>query len=151
MSQRRSPTVRQVVANVACKRAGVDESANPPGTELRILVVEDEPIIAELLSDVLEGMGYGVCGIATSQIDAISAAERCRPDLMIVDVRLGKGSGLCAVEEILRGRHVPHVFVSADLSAVRAQRPASVALQKPYCESDLARAIQRALAQPVVS
>ena len=117
-------------------------------TALRILVVEDEAIIAELLSDVLEGMGHDVCAIAMTQVDAISAAERCRPDLMIVDVRLGKGSGLFAVDEILRSRYIPHVFVSADISAVRAQRPLSVAMQKPYREAELASAIKRSLATP---
>lgn len=95
---------------------------------IRILVVEDKAIIAELLSDVLTGMGHDVCAIAMTQEDAVSAAARCRPDLMIVDVRLGNGSGLFAVDEILQSRYVPHVFVSADISTVRAQRPLSVAM-----------------------
>lgn len=120
-------------------------------TAIRILVVEDEAIIAELLSDVLIGMGYDVCAIAMTQEDAVCAAEQCRPDIMIVDVRLGNGSGLVAVDEILQVRYVPHVFVSADISTVRAQRPRSIAMQKPYRESDLSRAIQHSLAAPAAS
>ena len=151
MTDSLTPLVRQVVATAPHDSAGVDGAECATIAALRILVVEDEPIIAELLSDVLEGMGHEVCAVARSQSEAISAAERCRPDLMIVDVRLGSGSGLCAIDEILRSRHVPHVFVSADLSVVRARRPQSVAIQKPYRELELVRAIERSLAQPATS
>ena len=151
MSETLMPPVRQIVGAAPRAQDCESGSAGPAFRKLQILVVEDEPIIAELLSDVLEGMGHDVCAIAMSQTDAISAAERCRPDLMIVDVRLGRGSGLCAVDEILRERYVAHVFVSADLAAVRTQRPMSVAIQKPYRESELERAIQRSLVQPATT
>ena len=113
---------------------------------LRILVVEDDAIVGMLLAEMLEEMGYEVCAIEASEAEAVTAAIRCRPDLMIVDVQLGNGSGVAAVEEILRTRSVPHVFVSGDPSAVTALRPGAVALQKPFRESDLARAIEHALA-----
>ncbi|MDR6290737.1 MULTISPECIES: response regulator [Inquilinus] len=112
---------------------------------LRILLVEDEAIIAVLLAEVLEGMGYEVCAIEATEEDAVAAALRCRPDLMIVDVRLGDGSGVAAVERILRAGPVPHVFVSGDPSKVQALRPDAVVMQKPFREADLALAIQRAL------
>jgi two-component system, response regulator PdtaR len=112
---------------------------------LRILVVEDEPLIGLLFADLLDGMGHSVCAIAANENDAVAAAARHRPDLMIVDVRLGLGSGLAAVAEILRTRFIPHVFVSGDPSAVHAIRPDAVTLQKPFFASDLIRAIQRAI------
>ena len=112
---------------------------------LRILLVEDEAIIAMLLAEVLEGMGYEVCAIEATEEDAVAAAFRCRPDLMVVDVRLGDGSGVSAVEKILRAGPVPHVFVSGDPSKVQALRPDAVVMQKPFREADLALAIQRAL------
>ncbi|WP_342236381.1 response regulator [Inquilinus sp. OTU3971] len=117
---------------------------------LRVLLVEDEAVIAMLLAEVLGGMGYEVCAIEATEADAVAAAMRCRPDLMIVDARLGAGSGVSAVETILRARPVPHVFVSGDPSSVQALRPDAVVMQKPFREADLARAIQRALgAAPV--
>jgi FixJ family two-component response regulator len=64
---------------------------------------------------------------------------------MFVDVQLGDRSGVSAVEKILRTGFVPHVFVSGDTLGVRALRPDAVVIQKPFRESDLARAIQRAL------
>ncbi|MFZ0426135.1 MAG: response regulator [Xanthobacteraceae bacterium] len=112
---------------------------------LRVLVVEDDAMIAMLLADTLEGMGYDVCPIETTEAGAVAAAVRYRPDLMIVDARLGDESGVAAVEEILRTVFVPHVFVSGDISRVRALKPSAVAIQKPFSESDLLRAMQRAL------
>ena len=75
----------------------------------------------------------------------MAAAVRCRPDLVIVDVRLGDGSGVSAVGKYSARGHVPHVFVTGDTSRVKALRPDAVVIQKPFREADLARAIQRAL------
>jgi two-component system, response regulator PdtaR len=113
---------------------------------LRILVVEDDALIGMLVADVLTEMGHEVCAIAATEATAVTAALRCNPDLMIVDARLGKGSGVSAVEKILRTGFVPHVFVSGDISSVRARRPDAVLIQKPFREPELARAIRRALA-----
>src|ERR1700733_6466568 len=112
---------------------------------LRVLVVEDDAIMGMLLAEMLEQMGHDVCAIELNETDAVTAADRCRPDLMIVDVRLGTGSGISAVKKILRAGPVAHVFVGGDLSEIKAAPPGTVALQKPYHEADLARAIRRAL------
>lgn len=112
---------------------------------LRILVVEDETVIAALLAEVLEDMGHDVCAIAATELGAVAAARRCNPDLMIVDARLRQGSGIGAVVEILRARFVPHIFVSGDAAQVRALRPDSVVLQKPFREPELERAMLRAM------
>jgi DNA-binding response OmpR family regulator len=112
---------------------------------LRVLVVEDEAVISGLLAEVLEAMGHDICGIETTESDAVAAAARCYPDMMIVDVWLGDGNGVNAVEEIRRTRPVPHVFVTGDISRVPALRQGAVIIQKPYREPDLARAMQCAL------
>ena len=115
-------------------------------TRLRVLVVEDDAIIAMLLADVLADMGYEVCATAANEADAVAAALRFQPDLMIVDARLRDGSGIAAVEEILRSGFVPHVFVSGHPLRDQAISPRAVLLQKPFAESDLVRAISRAIA-----
>jgi DNA-binding response OmpR family regulator len=112
---------------------------------LRILVVEDDAMIGMMLAEMLEELGHDVCSIEATEADAVTAADRCRPDLMIVDVRLGEGNGVSAVTEILRAGPVPHLFVSGDISRLHELRPGAVAIQKPYRESDLIRAIQLAL------
>jgi two-component system, response regulator PdtaR len=112
---------------------------------LRVLVVEDDAMIAMLLADMCAGMGYDVCPLEATEAGAVAAAVRCRPDLMIVDARLDDGSGVSAVEEILRTGFIPHIFISGDTATVQALKPGAVALFKPFAESDLVRAIRRAL------
>jgi len=112
---------------------------------LRVLVVEDETTIGILLAEVLVGMGYDVCAIEATEADAVAAAARCGPDLMIVDAWLSEGDGVSAVAEIEKSGPVPHLFVSGDTARVRALRPNAIIIQKPFRERDLAWAIQRAL------
>ena len=98
---------------------------------LNVLVAEDDAVIAELLADVIAELGHKVCAIESTEAGAVSAAARHRPDLMIVDAQLGRGSGIAAVEAILRSGPVPHIFVSGNIAKVLALRPGAVALQKP--------------------
>jgi CheY-like chemotaxis protein len=112
---------------------------------LRVLVVEDDALIGMLFADMFAEMGHEVCAIEATEAGAVAAALRCRPDMMIVDARLRKGSGISAVAEILLTGFIPHVFVSGDAASVRALRPGAVVLQKPCFEPELVRAIQCAL------
>ena len=113
---------------------------------LRVLVIEDDALIAMLLSELLAGMGHDVCATAASEAEAVSAAVCHRPDLMIVDAGLGRGSGVSAVEEILRAGPLAHVFISGDAGRVRIRKPDAVVIHKPFREAELARAIDMALA-----
>ncbi len=112
---------------------------------LRILLVEDDPMIGALLADVLKNMGHDVCAIVVTQEAAVTAASQYRPELVITDVRLGDGSGISAIDEILRIRFVPHLFMTGNISKAKALRPDAVILEKPFTEVLLRLAIQRAL------
>src|ERR1700686_3541635 len=90
---------------------------------LRVLVIEDDALIAMLLAELLAGMGHDVCATAATEAEARIAADRYRPDLMIVDAGLGRGSGVAVAEEILRAGRIAHVFVSGDPEKVRVCRP----------------------------
>ena len=116
-----------------------------PMPALRILVVEDEAIVAMLFADLLVAMGHEVCAIEATEAGAIAAAVRCRPDLMIVDAHLLEGSGASAIAAILRAGFVPHVFISGDPLGAQPRTLGSVVLQKPFRESDLVRAMESAL------
>jgi len=113
---------------------------------LRLLVVEDDALIAMLISELLVGMGHDVCATAATKAEAVISAAHCRPDLMIVDAGLGRESGVSAVEEILRSGPVAHVFISGDAETVRVRKPDAVVVSKPFRETELARAIDMALA-----
>jgi DNA-binding NtrC family response regulator len=116
-----------------------------PTKALRVLLVENDAMIVMALSDVLAEMGYDVCATEVTEAGAVAAAVRCKPDVMIVDAILEDGSGIVAVEQILCSGFIPHVFISGDISRVQACRPGAVALQKPFREPDLVRALQHAL------
>ena len=113
---------------------------------LRVLVIEDDALIAMLLGELLAGMGHEVCATAASETDAVIAADRCGPDLMIVDAGLGRGSGVSAVEEICRTGPLAHVFISGDAERVRLRQPDAVVVRKPFRQAELARAIEIAVA-----
>jgi CheY-like chemotaxis protein len=112
---------------------------------LKILLVEDDSLIAMLLTDTLGEMGHDVCGVEATENGAISAALRYRPDLILVDAQLKEGSGIDAVDTILATIFIPHVFMSGDIRTVFERRPKAIALQKPFQEIQLEAAIRRAL------
>ena len=116
-----------------------------PVQKVRVLVVEDEALIAFVLSEILEEMGFDVCASEATEAGAVAAAVLHQPGLMIVDARLREGSGIHAVESILRDSFIPHVFTSGDRLEAAVLHPRAVVLQKPFLETDLALAIQRAL------
>ncbi len=112
---------------------------------LNILIVEDDATIGMLLGEVLVEMGHVICAIEATEAGALAAAAKYRPDMMIVDALLGDESGVAAVEAIQRTAPAPHVFVSGNISKVLALRPQAVTLQKPYTESQLVSAMERAI------
>jgi CheY-like chemotaxis protein len=79
----------------------------------RILVVEDEFIVALELTRSLERMGYSVCGTVGSGIAAIDCVERERPDCILMDVSLkGEMDGIEAARHIQRRYGIRSVFLS---------------------------------------
>lgn len=79
-----------------------------------VLIIEDEPIIAFDLSDIVSDMGHEVVGTAATKDEAVSLAMRTRPGIILADIQLADGSsGIDAVSEIQRSRDVPVVFVTA--------------------------------------
>ena len=66
---------------------------------LRIVVVEDDALVGMLLAETLVEMGHEVFEIVATEAEAVAAAARHKPDLMIVDVRLREGNGVCAIAQ----------------------------------------------------
>jgi two-component system, response regulator PdtaR len=113
--------------------------------KLRVMIVEDEGLIAMLLSDVIEELGHEVCAIEACEREAVSSALREKPDMMIIDAQLQDGSGLKAIDTILASGPMPHILVSGDAASVRTLRPQATVLQKPYFEIELIRAMRQAI------
>lgn len=112
---------------------------------LRIMVLEDEALIAMLLGELLAGLGHSICATEGTEAGAVAAALLWQPDLMIVDGRLQGGDGVTAVRRILLTRFIPHVFVTGDPASIRLSRPDAIILQKPFFEPELVRAIRLAM------
>ena len=119
-------------------------------TAVRILIAEDDGMIAFCLEELLSAMGYQICAIASDEAETIAAAAQYAPSLMIVDEGLRYGSGIAAVTEILKTGFVPHIFATGDCSRVLAHDSDAIVLQKPYTAQALSRAIDRAL-QPLAA
>lgn len=79
----------------------------------RILIVEDEPLIAMDIARIVEEMGHTVCGTAANHAEAVALSKREAPHIVLADIQLkGGDSGIEAVQEILNGISVPVVFVT---------------------------------------
>lgn len=122
-----------------------DARCGEPVSSLRILVVDDDPMIGTLLEIMLKTLGHSVCAIAATEAGAVADAARHKPELMIVDAWLGMGSGVSAMREILKHGFIPHLFMSGNIAKVRLQRPDAIVLEKPFRDAALILAIQNAL------
>ncbi len=114
-------------------------------TPLRILIAEDEAIIALLLGEVLRGLGHSICATVATEDEAVAAALEHHPDLIIIDAGLRDGSGITAMATINTTRQTPYIFSTGDAAGARALQPTAVVLEKPFHEEDLIMAIERAL------
>jgi CheY-like chemotaxis protein len=113
-----------------------------------VLIIEDEPIIAMDLEELVASCGHRVVGVANSEAEAIEMAERTRPGLILADINLGAGGdGTSAVATILRRRYAPVIFVTAypeRLLTGEAVEPAFV-ITKPFEPMTLAIATYQAV------
>lgn len=83
-------------------------------TPIRVQIVEDEHIVAYDLRQNLEAMGYSVTGIASSESQAVDLAERERPDLVLMDINLGRGGdGTRAASVISQRLDLPVIYLTA--------------------------------------
>lgn len=123
---------------------GSAEPSRDPTAGLRILVVEDEMMIALLLESMLVEFGHRVAGPVARLDKALEAAQREPLDLAILDVNVN-GQEVYPVAAALASRGIPFVFATgygrAGLRPPYRDRPT---LQKPYRSDDLREAIMAA-------
>jgi DNA-directed RNA polymerase specialized sigma24 family protein len=100
--------------------AKVDELIDVAGREIAaqvatdVLIIEDEPMIAMDLENIVEGLGHRVTGVARTHSEAVKAVDQQKPGLVLADIQLADGSsGLDAVNEILESFDVPVIFITA--------------------------------------
>jgi len=116
----------------------------------KLLVVEDESIIAMELAEHLTEMGYDVVGRASSGVEAIAKAKELHPDLILMDIVMpGEKSGIDAAEEIKSELDVPFIFVTAYADEEHVKNAKKVEpfgyIVKPYEDRELRAGIEIAL------
>lgn len=111
---------------------------------LRIVIVENDALIAMDLADLLICMGYDVAAIARTENEAVAAAARHSPHLMIVDGQLDEGTGASAMERILAYGFVPHLYITGDPLQMSDLAGGGVVISKPFNLNDLTLGIAKA-------
>ncbi|NEQ15577.1 MAG: response regulator, partial [Moorea sp. SIO3E2] len=116
----------------------------------RVLVVEDEVIVAKTIASQLKQLGYMVSATASSGSQAITKAAQTKPDLVLMDIFLkGKMDGITAARQIREHLRIPIVYLTAygdedTLQRAKVTQPFGY-VTKPFNERDLRVAIEMAL------
>ena len=118
----------------------------------RILIVEDERLIALDLQRRLTQLGYAVVGIAASGPQAITTAYQLQPDLVLMDIRLqGEMDGIEAALHIQQARPIPIIYLTAYVDDATMQRAQATSprgfLRKPFHVRDLQVILARNLGE----
>ncbi|MCZ8250883.1 MAG: EAL domain-containing protein [Hylemonella sp.] len=119
---------------------------------VRVQIVEDEAIVAYDLRQSLEGLGYTVSGVASSESQALELARRDQPDLVLMDINLGRGGdGTVAAREISHRMKLPVIYLTAYAGEDILQRAIEAApygyVLKPIQIGELHATIRAALAR----
>ena len=114
----------------------------------KVLIIEDEPLIAMDIQAMVEDLGHSVTGIARTHGEAVKMVADDRPGIVLADIQLADGSsGLDAVNEILQQLTVPVIFITAfPERLLTGERPEPAFLvTKPFEPSAVSALISQAL------
>lgn len=115
---------------------------------VRVLVIEDEAVIALDVADIVRNAGHEVVGIAATEKAAVELAKKHSPHLVLADIQLrGSDSGISAVKEIMRAVSVPVIFVTGypERLLTGTQLEPAFVISKPFDPDLLRAAIAQAL------
>jgi len=110
----------------------------------RILIVEDDILIGLDVEHALVAAGYDVCGIATSETEALALADQFHPEMAIVDISLSPGDGRVVAKELRRRYATAVLFATGQCNEVEgmADSGAVACLPKPYSADEVPAALR---------
>ena len=123
-------------------------------TATTALIIEDEPLIALDVAELLRQLGHKVIGVARTHDEAVAIVKAHSPGLVVADIKLADGSsGLEAVQEILRSISVPVIFITAfPERLLTGQRPEpTYVLSKPYTPEAVRALVSQAIFSHIAS
>jgi CheY-like chemotaxis protein len=122
----------------------VADTADQETVSLKILVVEDEALVAMLIEDALGLHGHQVVGVADTATAAFAIVERDRPDMALCDVRLADGDSGVSIAETLAASGIICLFLSGNCPSSSAHPQIVGCLPKPFHTASIGAAIQAA-------
>jgi len=115
----------------------------------RVMIIEDETIIAMDIQSIVQSMGHRVTGIARTREQAVALSRKERPNLVLADIQLAdNSSGVDAVNDILAELgDIPVIFITAfPERLLTGERPEPAFLiSKPYLEEQVRSAVSQAM------
>jgi CheY-like chemotaxis protein len=112
---------------------------------LRVLLVEDEIMVAMMVEDILTELGHTVVGTAMQLEPALALAREAAMDVAILDINLEGGVQTTKVAEILRSRRIPYIYSTGyGRAEVEGGAGGAIVLPKPFTEADLESALAEA-------
>lgn len=148
----RSEEVAQIMritppeADALVQAAMREMEAEVPG---KVLIIEDEPLIAMDIRNIVQDMGHSVTGIAPTRREAVRLGEELRPDLILADIQLAdNSSGIDAVNDLLSALgDVPVVFITAFPDRLlTGERPEPAFLiTKPFTQEQVRSSVSQAI------
>ena len=113
-----------------------------------ILIVEDEPLIALMLTDMLADLGFEVAASVTQVSEALAILRNLKIDVALLDVNIGTEK-IDPVADLLAARGTPFIFTTGyGNSGVPVNHAGSAVLQKPFHIDELANTLHRILGMP---
>jgi CheY-like chemotaxis protein len=111
---------------------------------LKVLIAEDDLMIADLAEEILVDKGYEVCGIARTVAEALALAQHHKPDLAVLDLRLADGDlGTEIAAQLLPLGRLGVLYATGNISQVLlTTSDGDASLSKPYSSADLLRSLE---------
>jgi len=111
---------------------------------LKILIAEDDLMIADMAGEFLSASGYEVCGIARTVGEAVAFSKAHRPDLALIDLRLARGDiGTEIARQLPAGERPGILYASGNVSQFAlTKNDGEASISKPYSAEDLVRGLE---------
>jgi DNA-binding response OmpR family regulator len=113
------------------------------GSVLKILIAEDDLMIADTITKAVVKAGYEVCGVARTVSEGVALGRDHRPDLVIIDIRLADGGlGTEIVTQLRDDSHVGVLYESGYINQPLELAAGDACIAKPYSTKDLLCALK---------
>ncbi|MGB3406612.1 MAG: response regulator [Jannaschia sp.] len=141
--------IMQIERSEAQELVSISHSDMADSIAGRILIIEDEPVIAMDLENLVAELGHKITGVARTRTEAVALGKKDKPDLILADIRLAdSSSGIDAVNDLLTEfGNLPVIFITAyPERLLTGERPEPAFLiSKPYREDQVRSAVSQAM------